>query len=180
MLKRKYGDRSDWPRILERRYAQTFMESKEFTGYVTLLQTVKVAEPLFVYYEGRRICIVDDGYLWLQQFPKGENHALTTMFDSKGEVVQWYVDISLENGAEGDVPWIDDLFLDVIKLPTGELILKDKDELEQALSEGIINQNLYELAWKEARTVIELIRNNEFNLLNLSSLHKDALLPKLN
>lgn len=92
MLKRKFGDRSDWKRVLARQYAQSYIGSDDFKGYVTLLRIVKVSEPLFVNYEGKQICIVDDGYQWLQQFPSGKNHSVTTMFDAKGHIVQWYID----------------------------------------------------------------------------------------
>lgn len=49
-------------------------------------------------YDTRDVCIVDDGYLLLQQFPFNKNHSVTTMFDAKGNIVQWYIDICLENG----------------------------------------------------------------------------------
>ena len=53
MLKRKYGDRSDWKRVIERKYAQSYIDTNEFKGYITLLNTVKVAEPLSVKYGGK-------------------------------------------------------------------------------------------------------------------------------
>ncbi|MFJ7755282.1 hypothetical protein ACQKGI_01190 [Peribacillus muralis] len=61
MLKRKYGNRLEWKRVLERKYAQAYIETKEMKGYITLLHTIKVAEPLFAMYEGKKVCIVDDG-----------------------------------------------------------------------------------------------------------------------
>lgn len=54
-------------RVLGRKYAQAFLDTKEFKGYITLLHVIKVAEPLSV--QEKNICIVDDGYTWLQQFP---------------------------------------------------------------------------------------------------------------
>ena len=38
MLKRKYGSRYDWKRIVERGYAEKYISTSEFTGYVTLLE----------------------------------------------------------------------------------------------------------------------------------------------
>lgn len=89
MLKRKFGDRSDWKRIIKRKYSQQYLDTKEFKGYITLLNTIKVAEPLLVNYGGREVTIVDDGYMWLQQFPLEKNHTVTTMFDANGKIVQW-------------------------------------------------------------------------------------------
>ncbi|MBS4218783.1 DUF402 domain-containing protein [Bacillus sp. FJAT-49711] len=180
MLKRKYGDRSEWKRVLKRQYSQTFLDTKEFKGYVTLLKVHKVREPLFVKYVEKTVCIVDDGYIWLQHFPAEEHYSLTTMFDSEGKVVQWYVDICLECGLENNVPWMDDLFLDIIILPTGEVIEKDADELDEALSKGMIDESQYKIAWKEANRLLKLIDNNDFDLIKLSKPHKDMLLNRKN
>ena len=175
MLKRKFGDRSDWKRIIKRKYAQSYLETKEFNGYITLLHTIKVTEPLSVRYGKKKVCIVDDGYMWLQQFPLGKNHSVTTMFDANGDIVQWYIDICLQNGIENNIPWMDDLFLDIVLLPTGEIFEKDADELKDALSKGIIDEPLYELAWNELQKIRRLINTREFNLLELSKSHRDIL-----
>ncbi|WP_391202427.1 DUF402 domain-containing protein [Psychrobacillus sp. L4] len=108
MLKKRYGYRSDWKRIVKREYVQSYVETQEFTGTITLLQLVQVTEPLWVHYDNKSICIVDNGYTWMQHFPVGENYALTTMFDSNGEVVQWYIDICNKLGIENNIPWWED------------------------------------------------------------------------
>lgn len=176
MLKRRYGDRTEWKRVLKRQYIQRFFDTDHFKGYVTLLHIHKVTEPLFVNYEEKRVCIVDDGYMWLQHFPSNEHYSLTTMFDANGEVVQWYIDITNENGVENNLPYTDDLFLDIIVLSSGEIIQKDADELEEALNKGAINQSQYELAWAEADKIHQLIENNNFQLMELAKTHLDILL----
>ncbi|MBH9964905.1 DUF402 domain-containing protein [[Bacillus] enclensis] len=175
MLKRKYADRSGWKRILERKYAQTRLDTADFSGYITLLHTVKVSEPLSVPYGNEILRIVDDGYMWLQQFPQERNHAVTTVFDSEGQVVQWYIDITLRNGVESGIPWMDDLFLDLVILHSGDLLVLDEDELEDALSTGTIDQSQYDLAWGEANRLKELIRRGSFDLISLSRAHKELL-----
>jgi uncharacterized protein len=179
MLKRKYGDRSGWKRVLKSQYAQSFLDTKGFTGYVTLLKIEKVTEPLYVSYEGKTICIADNEYIWLQHFPLNKHHSVTTMFNSNGEIVQWYIDICVENGVEKNIPWMDDLFLDIVVLPTGEVIQKDADELEEALSKGVIDESLYHLAWTEANFLTHLIKNNHFDLIKQSKSHKEILLKEL-
>ncbi|WP_223829658.1 DUF402 domain-containing protein [Paenibacillus arenilitoris] len=129
MLKRKHGDRADWKRVLEKRYAQAELATETFAGHLSLLSIVKVSEPLCVSYGDSKLCIADDGYLWLQQFPSGKRHSVTTMFDSEGRIVQWYIDICQTIGLnEDNVPWIDDLFLDIVVLPSGETIQKDASD----------------------------------------------------
>lgn len=179
MLKRKYGNRSEWKRILVRKYAQAFLDTKEFTGYITLLHTIKVAEPLFVRYEEKNICIVDDGYMWLQQFPLEKKHSVTTMFDNSGNIVQWYIDVCYRNGVDKDIPYLDDLYLDIILLPSGEVIHKDAEELEEAFLNGIIDKSLYDSAWDEVNILTKLINNKSFELFNFSHYHKECLVNEL-
>jgi predicted RNA-binding protein associated with RNAse of E/G family len=179
MLKRKFGDRSEWKRIVKRKYVQSYLETSEFKGYITLLNTIKVTEPLSVLYGDKNVCIVDDGYMWLQQFPLEKKHSVTTMFDANGDIVQWYIDICYENGIENNVPWMDDLFLDIVLLPSGEIIEKDADEIEDALSIGIIDKPLYDLAWNEVKKLKDLISTGNFDLIKLSNSHKEILFNKL-
>lgn len=179
-MKRKYGDRSDWKRVLEREYAQSYLETDNFKGYLSLLKIAKVKEPLYVRYFDKNVCIVNDGYLWLQQFPFDKHHSVTTMFDEKGQIVQWYIDICYMNGvSEDNVPWMDDLFLDIVVLPSGEVIQKDSEELEEALLSGTIDKSLYNLARQEANIINSLIKDRGFTLLQLSEEHKDILLQML-
>lgn len=172
MLKRKYGSRYDWKRIVERRYAEKYISTSQFTGYVTLLEMNDVAEHLFMTYKGRAVCIADKGYSWLQHFPDGKHFSVTTVFDSSGQIVQWYIDICRENGyclTYG--PWMDDLFLDLIVLPTGEIIEKDIDELETARSSEIISDDEFALAWKEFNRIKTMVAENSFELLELTKEH---------
>lgn len=175
MLKRRFGDRSDWKRIKKREYAQSYVDKEEFTGYITLLNLVQVTKPLWVKYDDKSVCIVDDGYMWLQHFPIGKNYSVTTMFDANGEVIQWYIDICKELGVENNIPWWDDLFLDIIVLPTGEIIQQDEDELEAALKNGLVDQDSYNLAWTQANKIMSSIIEESFDLLNYSKVHKEML-----
>jgi predicted RNA-binding protein associated with RNAse of E/G family len=181
MLKRKHGDRSEWKRVLKREYAQSYLETENFKGHITLLKLVKVRESLIAKYDQQSVCIADDGYFWLQQFPDHKHHSVTTMFDAEGNIIQWYIDICRMNGVSTDnIPWMDDLFLDIIVLPSGEVIQKDANELEGALLRDIIDKTLYDLAWQESGHLISLINGGHFTLLNLSVEHKNFLLEKLN
>jgi uncharacterized protein len=178
-MKRKYGTRPGWKRILEREFAQSFLNTEKYKGYITLIKAKKVSEPLLISYESTEMCILNDGYLWLQHFPLEKNFSVTTMFNHHGEIVQWYIDICHQNSVENGIPWMDDLYLDLIVLPSGEIIEKDAEELEGALSEGMIDKDLYDLAWTEQRRLKNLISQRKLELLKLSTIHKDILVEKL-
>ena len=172
MLKRKYGSRYDWKRIVKREYAEKYVSTPRFTGYVTLFKMNDVAAPLYKTYKGRAVCIADKGYSWLQHFPDGMHFSVTTVFDSNGQIVQWYIDICRENGyCSAHGPWMDDLFLDLIVLPSGEIIEKDIEELEAALNSQSISDDEFALAWKEFDRIKTLLAENSFELLELTKEH---------
>lgn len=176
-MKRKRADRQPWPRILQRRFAMQFIDTEDFTGHVTLLSLDEVREPLWVTFAtGERVCIVDKGYTWLQHFPQDAYHSMTTMFDAQGNIVQHYLDVCLHNGIDADgVPWFEDLFLDVIVMPSGESMVMDEEELDEALQNGVISQVLYDLAWRETRQLLDQIERDTFPLLGLCYLHLEDL-----
>ncbi|SET50507.1 hypothetical protein SAMN05216389_11321 [Oceanobacillus limi] len=176
MLKRKYTDHKDWSRIIQRDYVQTHMDTKAYKGYVSLLTMHSVTHPLTFCYGKKNVCIVDNGYSWLQHFPEEKYYSITTAFDEEGEIVQWYIDIIRESGIEDDRLWFDDLYLDIVVLPTGEVILLDEEELEEAYKKGVINDRLYQLAWREARSLMKIIKEGNFALLELTKKHRMELL----
>ncbi|MCM3667348.1 DUF402 domain-containing protein [Mesobacillus subterraneus] len=108
-----------------------------------------------------------------------KNHSVTTMFNANCDVVQWYIDICLCNGIDNNNPWMDDLFIDIVVLPSGELFEKDADELEEALLEGIIEKEHYDQARNEASKLKRLISQGKYELMQLSTPHKELLLNKL-
>lgn len=178
--KKKYGDRRDWPRILESDYAQMEISEDEFEGHITLYRMNVVREPLYVPNCGQMVCIANGGYSWLHQIPSHGRHVVTAMFDAKGDVVQWYIDICSGTGVGEDlVPWFDDLYLDVVILPSGEFELLDVDELQDALEVGVIDQASFDLAWEEASRVQELLARGQYNLLMRASTHRYQLLQRM-
>lgn len=178
-VKRKFGTHKGWKRILEKQYAQMFIITDEFTGYLSLFHSIKVAESVTKRYNQKEVCILDDGYMWLHQYPLNKNHSITTMFNKDGDIVQWYIDICLEHGTEDNVPWMDDLFLDIVVLPTKEIYLLDEEELVNAYKDNYISNEQYDLAWKEASDILEQLKQDQFRLLALADQHKKQLEKKL-
>lgn len=73
---------------------------------------------------------------------------------------------------------MDDLFLDIVVFPTGEVTVLDEDELDKELSKRVINKSMYDLAWREARELIDSIHNGNFNLINLAKAHNEIVRNK--
>ena len=150
--------REDWRRILRRSFACETICCSALCGEIALLRMDEVQEPLYVSLEDSRYCIVEKGYSWLQIAPCGENWWLTCMFDEKGELLQHYFDVTLENRVrEGGHSSFLDLFLDVVLLREGTAVLLDEDELDEALREGVIDAEKAELARRTARMLMETL-----------------------
>ncbi|WP_107838017.1 DUF402 domain-containing protein [Metasolibacillus meyeri] len=177
-MKRRYLQRNNWTRVVRSDYRELQIED-DFTGYIALIQMHEVTEPLIKKYGDKELCIVDKRYSWLQQLPFHEHFAVTTMFDQDGEVIQWYIDITYENGVEHGMPYMDDLFLDIVVLPTGEVIQKDQDELAWALEKHIITQQQYELAYQTFHDVLARIDEDNFPYFAMSEKHRNQLVKEV-
>ncbi len=176
-MKRKRADRADWKRITRSRFRMTRVNAKEYSGYITLLHMDEVEEPLSIELQDQKIYIADRDLSWLQHFPEGAHYTLTTMFNADGEVIQWYIDICWQLGVDEDgVPWYDDLYLDIVVTPDGEIILLDVEELDEALREGKISPLAYDFAWQEADALMLAIEEDMFPLLWLSETHYQQLM----
>ena len=175
VLKKRFANRPDWKRVSERRFAIMEVSEKDFEGTVTLLKMGKVTEPLIVRYDEQEVCIVDHGYSWLQHFPVGKPYTLTTVFNEKGEIVQWYIDICRNIEKNKEIPYWLGMFLDIVILPSGEIFLLDEEELEEALEERVISKDQYDAAKQEATKLMELIKEEKFSLLFIAHKHKKDL-----
>lgn len=175
MIKKRYADRRDWRRITQRQYVHEQVENEVFNGHVTLLQLIEVTSPLDVRYGDETIRIADAGYVWVQQFPSDAHHAVTSMFDATGQLVQNYIDICLRTGVEdGRIYW-EDLFLDLIALPSGQVLLIDTDELEAAREQGDVSEAEYALAWAEAKRLQKQLQDGSFPLVAHAEVMKQQL-----
>ncbi len=90
-------------------------------------------EPSCKEYDGKEICIASDGYMWVQYFINGKNFAITAMLDDRHNLVQYYIDVTKEYEIDDrGLPYFDDLYLDVVLLPSGKVYVLDEEELEDA------------------------------------------------
>jgi uncharacterized protein len=177
---RKFANFPGWKRILQHRFYTSYLDTSEFRGYIALYCMDAVTAPREVEYFHRKTCIFDAGYSMLLQFPAEEQHfTVTTNFDASGEILLWYIDICLRTGVgQNNIPWLDDLYLDLVISPTMEIAVKDADELIVARESGDISTDEFDLAWREANRLIEQISKNQFGLLALSDVHRRLLLQQ--
>ncbi len=165
-MKRKRADRQPWPRITRSRYQAWRLDTPQFQGYASAYWIDEVRQPLALPFLGHPLVIADAGHLWLQLFPDDVPHTLTAMVDEHGAIVQWYVDICHAHGQDPDGSlWYDDMYLDVVMLPTGELEIIDGEELDEALDRRQVTPNEYAAAWREAVRVRAAIEAGDYPLM---------------
>lgn len=167
-----------WKRILQHRFYCTTVNEPAFKGIVTLYCMDRVNAPLMVEYFGRKTVIADTGYSWLKHFSAGEQHfTVTTQFDAQQQIIAWYIDICLRTGIDQNhIPWMDDLFLDIVVSPAMEIEVKDADELLAARESGLISREEFAMAWVETNKLLERITKQQFRFFALSSAHREKLL----
>jgi len=158
-MKIKTISRNGWSRILSGREYVSKRTREDFDGILALFYLEKVTEPLIKTMEGEDVVIADDDYYWMQFGPRDDHYWLTVMFDRKREMVQWYFDITFCNELDApEGPRFTDLYLDLVVLPSGNMVLLDEDELLWAYQQGEFSKEAYEMAYRKAEELKEKIK----------------------
>ena len=154
--------RSDWHRILERKYTVSPCSFQDMEGVVSLLQIQKVTEPLLVPGEnGEKVLIADKGFSWLQVAFKEQFFWATVMYDEQGQFLQAYFDITAGNTFENmENPKFQDMYLDFVLLNDGRILVLDKDELEEALERKEITEKEYVQAINAGEELYRFLQEN--------------------
>ena len=144
-MKRRFAYYIDDEKII---HNQKSFENDYFFGEVCYVRYVNVDKPLIVNNGISNVCIFDNGYEWLELYPKDGNYVLTIMFDKNKNLIEWYFDILKKIGIENGIPYEDDLYLDYVIMPDKKEIILDEDELLNAVEIGDITEEDRELAYK--------------------------------
>lgn len=146
-MKRSRLSYDEWKCILKRNVSQKHVNDVFFKGHIGLLEIFEVNEPQIWKFNGDGIVVCDKGLKWLAILPQDDFYCVTAMMNEKEEILLWYIDMIAGQGVDHEgVPYFDDLYLDLLVYPNGEIIEDDRDELEQALQEKDISRQQYELA----------------------------------
>lgn len=136
--------------------------NSDFVGDVALIKFNKMKKPYMV--ENINLCMANDNYKWLEFYDYNKKYRLTAMYNEKNEIVEWYFDIARKIGKENGMLYEDDLYLDVVVTPTGNIILLDEDELKEAFNRLEVNKSDYDMAYNEANKLIESLKKHKDKL----------------
>ena len=137
----------EWKCMLSKNRIGKKFETKDFTGYIGLLEIEEVSEPQVWKYREQPLIVCDNHYRWLTILPQEEFYCITAMMNEEEQIQVCYIDMIEEQGYDEDgVPWFNDLYLDLVVYPDGVVMEDDRDELVEALAEGDISQEQHALA----------------------------------
>jgi predicted RNA-binding protein associated with RNAse of E/G family len=169
MERRRYLGRS-WGEFFKTFSSKVIrVEDEHMKGYASFIKIDEVTRPYIV---GDDTCIADNGYSTLTFLPDGENYCIEAIYDNYNKIVEWYIDITRINAVDEDGhPYFDDLYLDVVLLPDGQILTFDEDEIKSAFDSGKITNEDFEMAYD----VLEKLKKN--NILNVK--HMEMLFLKV-
>ena len=159
---------------LKKRYADRFVGNRAnadlriisisddyFSGDIYFYKFIDVKDKLLIP-NGK--CTMDNNYKWLEFYDYSSKVKLTAIYDENSEIIEWYFDIAREIGKDNGIPYEDDLYLDVVVTPSGEIILLDEDELKEAFNKREMTKEEYENAYEEAKQLMNKLKNNKDKL----------------
>lgn len=137
----------EWKCILSKKMTGKRVTGDFFEGYLGLIDIRQVSEVQKWKFNGEEIVVCDGGIKWLSILPQNDFYCITAMMNEKSDIIVWYIDMIAGQGTDADgMPWFDDLYLDLVVYPNGEIKVDDMDELEEALRQKDITQEQFDLA----------------------------------
>ena len=147
-LKKRYADR-----LANRaNYELKIISVKDdyFSGDIYFYNFIEVKDKILIP-NGKTI--MDNNYKWLEFYDYSSKVKLTAIYDENNRIIEWYFDIARKIGKDNELPYEDDLYLDVVVTTNGEVMLLDEDELKE-----------FKNAYKEAEQLMKKLKNNKEKL----------------
>ena len=166
-MKKKYTSKMylrgvlDWDLIIQKRKSENY--------YITIKRINEIDTPFIVDVTGKKKVCIDNGYYIIEFTPLDQYYNVRIFLNRDANVSGYYFDISGENGVEENIPYYDDMYLDIIYCPDDNNFLKivDEDELIEALTEGKITKEQFEQAKTECSKLFQEIKECKNIFVNM-------------
>lgn len=170
-MRRKFADYPNWKNVEEKKLITKYFNNTDFKGNISLLTAVKVSQKAIKEKNGKNVVVCDNNFKLLEIYPEtNKNVSVIVSFTDKDEIIDWFFDIAENSSITDDgIPYIDDLYLDIILSPTGELKLVDEDELQAALDNKDISKKQFDLAYAVANKLIDDLNGNLTKLTDFTN-----------
>ena len=138
----------------------TIKKYKEMSGKFSLINK-----------NGVNVDYIDNNYYVVELTPLNENYNIRYYYNQKKEFIDYYIDISLENGVKYKIPYYIDLYLDILHDPIeNKAYFFDEDELTDALNNKIISKKDYNLAYRTGNKLLKELNQNTNKYMNIDAL----------
>ena len=158
-LKKRYADRLAHRANYELKIIS--VKDNYFSGDIYFYNFIEVKDKILIP-NGKSI--MDNNYKWLEFYDYFSKVKLTAIYDENNRIIEWYFDIARKIGKDNELPYEDDLYLDVVVTPNGEVILLDEDELKEAYNKREMTLKEFKNAYKEAEQLMYKLKNNKDKL----------------
>lgn len=169
-MRKKFIDQVYMREVVKKEW---YLEKDEkFNGYIALKFIKEISKPLTAFSNGKKYIGLDNGYSILEYVPLDRNYNCRVFFDKMNKPLCFYFDINNGTGIENNIPWYDDLYLDVtMECPAiteiGPYIrLDDEIELKMAKKEGKIDEDTYNKAYNTAIKLMRELREQNTDIVN--------------
>ena len=152
---------SDWDLVVQKRKQEDY--------YLTIKRINEINEPFIVKESGKDIVYIDNNYYIIEFTPLNKFYNARVFLDKDADVIGYYFDISRGNGVEENIPYYDDLYLDIIYSPANNnfISIDDEDELLEALTTGKITTEEFKLAKDVCSSLVNEIKENKNLFVNI-------------
>ena len=148
-------------RDIEKYQIKIFLDEDDY--YISVKKLISVKEKFII---KENITVMDNGYYIFEVVPKNENYAMRLFLDENKNPLEYYFDITKNNGLYENIPCYDDLYLDITYM-NGIINILDEDELIEAYKKNDITKEELELVYKTKEKLLKEIKNNTNKLMNM-------------
>ena len=135
--------------------------------FVTIKKYLSMSDKFII----NNTTLLDNNYYLIEITPLKEKYNIRFYIDDKLNIVDYYIDITYENGIKYKIPYYVDLYLDIVHYPErNENGFCDEDELKEALDQKLISKKDYDMAYKVGNKLLKEIKNNTNKYLNIDIL----------
>jgi len=131
--------------------------------YIAVKKIIDVTEKFII---KENVTVIDNGYYIFEVIPKNENYAMRLFLDDKKNPLEYYFDITKNNGLyeKTNIPCYDDLYLDITYM-NGKIHILDEDELIDAFNKKDITREDLDLVYKVEKKLLKEIKNGTNKLM---------------
>lgn len=156
---------STYLRDVDKHQIKIYLDNDDY--YLSIKKLIDVREKFIIRND---LCVMDNNYYVVEVVPKNENYALRVFFDDKKNPLEYYFDITKNNGLyeNTNIPFYDDLYLDITILHSNrEIKILDEDELLEAFGNRDITYDELNMVYDIKDKLLCEINDNTNKYMNI-------------